>query len=155
VTEQSPDRAHFRRAESVLVIVYTPQFDCLLLERVTPAGFWQSVTGSMEWEETAAAAAAREVREETGLEPAGLSDAGITRSFPILPEWRSRFAPDIDANVEHLWYLELPARQPVVLNPAEHRACRWLPLDEAIDTVSSWTNREGLERLAARAAAHD
>jgi hypothetical protein len=43
----------------------------------------------------------------------------------------------------------------VRLNPQEHRAYRWLPLSKAIDAVTSRTNREGLERLAGRAPAHD
>jgi dATP pyrophosphohydrolase len=147
VTEQGADRAGFRRPESVLIIIHTVALECLLLERVTPEGFWQSVTGTLRWGETSAAAAAREVREETGLDPAGLRDAGITRRFPILPEWRSRYAPDVAENIEHLWYLELPERRRVTLNPAEHRAFRWLPLDHAISKATSWTNREGLERL--------
>jgi dATP pyrophosphohydrolase len=49
VTEYAPDRTRFRRAESVLVIIHTPDRDCLLLERISPAGFWQSVTGSLNW----------------------------------------------------------------------------------------------------------
>lgn len=148
MTEPPAGRTSFGRPESVLVIIHTPELDCLLLERVRPAGFWQSVTGGLEWDEAPADAAAREVREETGLEPADLRDAGITKRFPILPEWRSRFGPDVTENTEHLWYLLLPERQRVTLNPAEHRAFRWLPLDDAIDAASSWTNREGLERLA-------
>lgn len=119
-----------------------------MLERVAPAGFWQSVTGTLRWRETPAAAAAREVLEETGIDPAGLCDASVTRRFPILPEWRSRYAPGVTENTEHLWYLTLPERPAVTLNPAEHRDYRWLPLDEAIEIASSWTNREGLERLA-------
>jgi hypothetical protein len=35
----------------------------------------------------------------------------------------------------------------VTLDPKEHRAYRWLPFDFAIETATSWTNREGLERL--------
>jgi hypothetical protein len=54
----------------------------------------------------------------------------------------------VNENTEYLWYLELPDRQPVTLNPAEHVAHRWLPLDQAIETATSWTNRQGLERLA-------
>jgi hypothetical protein len=41
----------------------------------------------------------------------------------------------------------LPEQRPVVLNPAEHRRSCWLPVTDAIDRVSSWTNREALERL--------
>jgi len=134
----------------VLVIIHTTAGDCLLLERVAPVGFWQSVTGTLDWDEMPAEAAAREVREETGIEASGLRDAGISHRFPILPEWRARFAPDVAENIEHLWYLELPERRPVRLDPAEHRDCRWLPLEEAIAAVASWTNRDGLERLAAQ-----
>jgi dihydroneopterin triphosphate diphosphatase len=131
----------------VLVVVHTPDRQCLLLERVRPPGFWQSVTGTLEWGETAAAAAAREVREETGLGPDGLRDAATTRAFAILPAWRDRYAPDVSENVEHWWYLEIPAPVDIAVNPNEHRDYRWQPLEAAIATVASWTNREALEQL--------
>ena len=137
----------FHRPESVLVVVYTPGRECLLLERVRPRGFWQSVTGTLRWGETPAAAAAREVREETGLEPAGLVDSAITNRFPILPQWRVRYAPGVEENLEHVWYLETPAACPVLLDPAEHVSYRWLALEPAIEAVASWSNREALERL--------
>ncbi|HET8697078.1 MAG TPA: dihydroneopterin triphosphate diphosphatase [Gammaproteobacteria bacterium] len=147
-----PDARGFKRPESVLVVIHTRALECLLLERVQPKGFWQSVTGSLRWDETPAEAAAREVREETGLDPAGLRDAHVQSSFPILPEWRARYGEGVDTNVEHLWYLELPAPRDVVLAPREHVRYGWLPLEEAIRKVSSWTNREALERLRAAAA---
>lgn len=137
----------YSRPESVLVVVYTPRRECLLLERVRPRGFWQSVTGTLRWEETAAQAAAREVREETGLDPAGIADAKYTNRFPILPEWRDRYAPGVAENLEHLLYLELPEIREVTLNAEEHVAYRWMDLEEAIGTVTSWTNRDALERL--------
>jgi len=139
--------ARFKRPESVLVIVHTPSLDCLLLERIEPRGFWQSVTGSLRWLETAAECAARELREETGLDSSGLRDAHVQRSFPILPEWRSRYSPDVESNLEHLWYLETPEVRAVRLEPHEHCAYLWLPVDAAIEKVSSWTNREALQRL--------
>ncbi len=140
--------AEFKRPESVLVVVYTPDLDCLLLERAAPRGFWQSVTGSLRWDETPADCAARELREETGLEATGLRDAQVQHSFPILPAWRSRYAPDVESNVEHVWYLEVPAVREVRLEPSEHIAYLWLPIDGAIEKVASWTNREALQRLA-------
>jgi dATP pyrophosphohydrolase len=144
--------AALKRPESVLVVVHDRALNCLLLERAHPTGFWQSITGSLEWGETPAAAAAREVIEETGLQPGRLRDAHVVRTFPILPEWRARYGPGVTETAEHRWYLEVASRAEIALKPEEHRAYRWLPLPEAIGIASSWTNREALEALAARVA---
>ena len=139
--------ARYKHPVSVLVVVHTPALECLLLERAEPRGFWQSVTGTLRWAETPAECAARELGEETGLEPHGLRDAHVQRSFPILPAWRARYAPGVESNVEHLWYLEVPELKPVRIEPTEHVAYLWLPVDAAIEKVASWTNREALQRL--------
>jgi dATP pyrophosphohydrolase len=133
----------------VLIVVHTPALDCLLLERVAPRGFWQSVTGTLRAVETPAECAARELHEETGLPPVGLRDAHVQRSFPILPAWRARYAPGVESNVEHRWYLEVPEVCAVRIEPAEHVAYLWLPLEAAIEKVASWTNREAIEQLKA------
>ena len=139
--------ADFRRPESVLVVVHTPTLDCLLLERAEPSGFWQSVTGTLDWSETPATCAAREVGEETGLAPEGLRDAHVQNTFPILPAWRARYSPDVQSNLEHVYYLEVPEVRAVQLAPGEHVAYLWLPIEAAIEKVASWTNREALQRL--------
>ena len=53
----------FKQPVSVLVVIYTPALDVLLLERSAHPGFWQSVTGSREGEEGLADTARREVTE--------------------------------------------------------------------------------------------
>jgi dATP pyrophosphohydrolase len=143
----------FKRPESVLVVIYTRSRECLLLERAEPRGYWQSVTGSLRWDETPAECAARELHEETGLQADGLFDARHERVFPIFPEFRHRYAPGAENNLEHLWYLERPAIEPVRIDSREHVAYAWLPIGEAIARASSWTNREALENLE-RWAAH-
>ncbi|MDJ0739336.1 MAG: dihydroneopterin triphosphate diphosphatase [Gammaproteobacteria bacterium] len=137
------DPQRFKRPESVLVLVCTRAGDVLLLERTRPRGFWQSVTGSLEWGESATHAAQRELAEETGLRAAGqLRDLRRGARFPIVPPWRARYAPDAHFNREHWFVLELPARRSVRVNRHEHRQCRWLPAAAALRRASSWTNRK-------------
>lgn len=135
----------WKRPESVLVVIATRAGEVLLLQRREPRGFWQSVTGSLEWGESAGAAAARELREETGLiaEP---EDCFETRRFPIVPPWRARYAPQASENVEHAFRLILPEPLAVALNPAEHVAACWLPRAAAARRVGSWSNREAILR---------
>lgn len=132
----------YKRPESVLVLVCTYAGEVLLLERTRPRGFWQSVTGSLEWGESAPAAAARELGEETGLDGARLIDLHHDERFPIIPPWRARYAPQAHVNHEHWFALELPGRRTVHLNPAEHRQSRWFSAEQAARRATSWTNRK-------------
>ena len=135
----------FKRPESVLVVVYTLTGKVLLLQRADDPGFWQSVTGALEWEETCPRQAAeRELREETGLAAAGLQDAGLTYRYAPLPPWRHRYAPGTEANTEHVYFLALPSERDITLNPAEHAQYAWYSFDEAAAQVASWTNRQAI-----------
>src|SRR5690349_20502674 len=43
-----PSPMPYKIPESVLVVIYTPDLQVLLLERADRPGFWQSVTGSLD-----------------------------------------------------------------------------------------------------------
>jgi dATP pyrophosphohydrolase len=135
---------------SVLVVIHTDALDVLLIERRDRPGFWQSVTGSLDArDEPPVQAARREVREETGIEPAAglLEDWGYSNRYEIFPHWRSRYGPGVTENEEHVFGLRLPGRVPVVLSPREHVRHEWLPWAEAAERVFSWSNAEAIRRL--------
>jgi dihydroneopterin triphosphate diphosphatase len=138
---------------SVLVVVHTAALDVLLLERAARAGFWQSVTGSLDrLDEPLEVAAAREVEEETGIgaDRGRLSRWNVTNTFEIYARWRHRFAPGITHNTEHVFGFTLPARMPVILSPGEHAAFQWLPWREAAEKCFSWSNRDAIRMLGER-----
>lgn len=137
----------YRRPESVLIVIHTDGGEFLLLERRRPAGFWQSVTGSLEWGEPADQAARREVIEETGITQGVLVNLQWTQVYEILPAFGKTYAPGITLNLEHAFSLRLAQRAAVALSDSEHVQYRWAGAAEAIDTVSSSTNRAVIEAL--------
>ncbi|MGO9995855.1 MAG: dihydroneopterin triphosphate diphosphatase [Steroidobacteraceae bacterium] len=136
----------FRRPESVLIVIYTAGGEFLLLERRRPPGFWQSVTGSLEWGEMADDAARREVIEETGITQGLLRNLQWTQVYDILPAFGKKYAPGITRNLEHAFALKLLQRVPVTLSP-EHVQYRWASAADAVETASSSTNRAVIQQL--------
>jgi dATP pyrophosphohydrolase len=139
-----------RRPVSVLVVVHTDGAQVLLLKRSQPFDFWQSVTGSLKRNETHAEAAARELEEETGFTEDGeLRYSEVSRHFQIDPRWRDRFGPGVAENEEFEWRYRLPEIKDIELNTDEHSEFQWLHVDDAIEAVWSWTNRDALMQLKA------
>ena len=142
---------------SVLVVIYTQQGEVLLLERADSMGAWQSVTGSVEADETLLQTAAREVFEETGLIASEhfLSDSQQHNYYEIYAQWRHRYAPEVTHNTEHVFALQLNnARpnigneQPIILSPREHLNYQWLMWQDAALKVFSPSNRAAILQLA-------
>jgi dATP pyrophosphohydrolase len=143
----------YKIPRSVLVVIYTADLLVLMLERAGWPGFWQSVTGSIDHEdEPLAETAAREVREETGIDVSlhRLEDWGIERDFEIFRRHRARYAPGVTHNREHVFGLALPAVVPISLEPTEHLRYRWLPWKAAAACTPSWTNRDAILLLPQR-----
>jgi dihydroneopterin triphosphate diphosphatase len=141
---------------SVLVVIHTPQKDVLLIERADEqgqaSGVWQSVTGSLDFEaETFAACAAREIKEETGLDAYApghlLTDWKIENTYDIWPHYLHRYASGITRNTERVFGLCIPAPVKVTLSPSEHVNQIWLPWQQAALKVSSASNEAAIRRL--------
>ena len=140
----------YKIPQSVLVVMYTPALDVLLIKRADAPDFWQSVTGSKDaLDETFQQTAIREVMEETGVDcsdasalAAHLKDWALENVYEIYPRWRHRYAPEVTHNTEHLFGLQVPADTPIRLHPREHTDWRWLPWQQAADACYSPSNAE-------------
>lgn len=152
------DKPRYKTPRSILVVIYTPQWEVLLLRRAqaAPDGqpFWQSVTGSQEALDASwTCTAVREVAEETGIvcgtqvPGACLQDWGLENVYPIYPAWLHRYAPGVWCNVEHVFGLCVSPQPPVQLSPAEHSDYCWLNWRAAADRCYSASNAEAILML--------
>ncbi len=140
--------------QSVLVVIYTPSLQVLLIRRAEPdpatPALWQSVTGSKDHaDESFEDTAVREVREETGIDCGpgsplhpNLRDWTLENVYPIYPRWLHRYAPGVVSNTEHVFGLQVPHPTAVQLDPREHTAFQWLPFAEAAALCFSPSNAQ-------------
>ncbi|HEY5994934.1 MAG TPA: dihydroneopterin triphosphate diphosphatase [Gallionellaceae bacterium] len=142
----------YKQPVSVLVVIYTRALEVLLLERADFPGYWQSVTGSRDGDESLRDTAIREVREETGLDALfyPLTDWQRQNIYDIYPKWQHRYPPGTTHNTEHVFGMELPGRVAVQLSPREHLSHMWLPWQEAAEKVFSPSNRAAILELPER-----
>ena len=103
----------FKIPESVLVVIYTPALDVLLIERAA---------GSMLAD--------------------SLRDWQLENIYEIYPRWRHRYAPGVVHNTEHLFGLQVPHGTPVRLSTPEHTDWQWLPYQPAAQACFSPSNAE-------------
>lgn len=104
---------------------------------------WGFPKGHLEADESADAAAMREVREETGL-------TGLTLTAPVeVIDWNFRFRGRLVHKVCHFYLIEASAGHPRPLRREGITACKWLAFDEAMSLVSYENARTVLTRARA------
>jgi dATP pyrophosphohydrolase len=142
-----------KQPQSVLVVIHT-ETQALMLSRAdanTQQGesLWQSVTGSLETNETPTQAAWRELAEETGFSAADgiLTDSNTRNVYEIYPRWRHRYAQGVTHNTESVFYFVLQRPKSPALAPNEHIAFQWLDFDVAAKLAFSPSNQTALFNL--------
>ena len=144
-----------RRPEEALVVVHRPGpegAEFLVLERAPDRqGYWHVVAGALEWGESAASAATRELREETGLDavPEALEGEYTYRLDDEPPEVRARFDLGVTEIVLHPFAAEAPAGWEPVLDE-EHVGYRWCLLDEAVALLEYEEPRAAIREVVRR-----
>ena len=129
----------------IIKVVVTAADRVLLLRRKEDRGaFWQPVTGRIESGESALNAARRELREETGLEPASIEELPLRQSFTIDPEYLG--SDQIAFADERTFHASISDRAVVTLGD-EHSGYEWVSRSEALGMIRWTDDREAIERV--------
>ena len=132
-----------------MAIIIRRAEEFLMLHRAVD-NYWHVVAGVVENGETFAQAAARELREETGLD-APVTDLGAPQSYRVPEEMRAEYLAEVEAVAIENFAVEAPSGWEPVLNE-EHDRYRWLGPTEAI-AIAHWPEtKELLAALASRRA---
>jgi 8-oxo-dGTP pyrophosphatase MutT (NUDIX family) len=103
---------------------------------------WGFPKGHLERAEPPAEAARREVGEETGLD-----DLELRGPIKVI-DWYFRFREKTIHKYCHFFLFESKRGEPVPQVEEGITECAWLPLDEALETISYANAREVLRRAA-------
>jgi dATP pyrophosphohydrolase len=137
-----------RLPHEVFVAVRRGNEYLILLRSARQGGYWHCVAGALEPGETAHEAAARELREETGLE-AELLDLGTRYVYPLAeesPEVRARFMAGTSEVIVDCFLAEAPEGWEPLLD-WEHDEHRWCTVPDAVELLYWAEPRKLLQEL--------
>lgn len=139
----------YKNNQSVLVVIYAKNTNrVLMLQRQDDPDFWQSVTGTIESDETPKNTAIRELWEEVRLEisenSTALFDCKESIEFEIFPHFRYKYAPNVTHCREYWFLLAMEQEFEPVLS--EHLAYQWVSPEQAIQMIKSSNNAEAIRK---------
>lgn len=128
----------------VKVVVHDGERVLLLHRTAEEGGFWQPITGTIEPAESAIEAAARELREETGIDAAPV-DSGLRQSFLI--ERRPGATPRFPFVDERTFEIEIPRGTAIAISE-EHVRFAWFTPESACETIRWSDDRDSILHVA-------
>nr|RFN97041.1 dihydroneopterin triphosphate diphosphatase [Haemophilus influenzae] len=139
----------YKNNQSVLVVIYAKNTNrVLMLQRQDDPDFWQSVTGTIESDETPKNTAIRELWEEVRLDisenSTALFDCKESIEFEIFPHFRYKYAPNVTHCREYWFLLAMEQEFEPVLS--EHLAYQWVSPEQAIQMTKSSNNAEAIRK---------
>jgi dATP pyrophosphohydrolase len=137
-----------RRPYEVLVLVRRGDEVLCVRRSDERGGYWHSVAGGVDWDETAESAARRELLEETGLD-ATVGPLGYRFVYSLAdePEFvRSRFAPTVTEVEAETFVADAPEGWEPTLDD-EHVEYRWCTRAEAEELLFWPEPKEAVRRL--------
>jgi len=141
-----------RQPLTVLVYPVRPagdgrSWEYLLLRRTSEReGFWQGVTGALEYSESLEEAAQRELLEETGLIPDELVKIDYCYTFSLEDRWRHLYPSSVAEITEHVFLAFIHTNAEPKIDPKEHDRWTWCSFEEALRKLRWPGNIEALRR---------
>ena len=145
-TSSSPTGSTSSKHPPREVAVFVHRGDQILVVHRTQDNYWHVVAGALEQGETFSDAAARELREETGLVAEPI-DMGLEQTYAITARERPLYPDGTAGVVIGNFHVEAPADWEPQLNE-EHDRHQWADLPVARELMQWLETQEAIDLLA-------